>query len=209
MEIPGDIFKPFLGLVNQASLRPVGRLCPWKMTRTTLDLESDKVDTPNNAVPTFKTSIEAKRGGSGKVEQASFDPVFNIYGLDPFGAGLLGTAIILREGMRFRMMCVPDTTVPDPAGLGMVLGVPILGTGLVPFFPPTAELPIAIPVNTYIFLALRVSKIHHMADCAAGQPFDFDFETIHAYRTPGESMNQLSAYGFSTVVNAGGNGGFF
>lgn len=194
MEIPGDVFKPFLGLVNQTTKAPIGRLTPWKMTRTTLDLERDKVDTPNNAVPDFKTSINAKRGTTGKIEQASFDPLFNIYGGHPFVAV---APLRLQEGWYIRALMVPDTSIAGPIGIGDVIGTPILGL--------VGELIAAIPPgDIYIFLALRVTKIHHMADAAAGQPFDFDFETVHAYRVPGESMQLITTYGFSPTVGAGG-----
>src|SRR5262249_33114066 len=97
MELAGDLYKPFLGLVNQTGNAPVGRLIPWKMSKINTDPASDKVETPNNAVPNFKTSIESKRGTDGKMSQACFDPAFNIYGTNPFGPGF---GITLREGMR-------------------------------------------------------------------------------------------------------------
>lgn len=236
-ELNGDIFKPFIGLVNQFTLVPVGRLVPWKMTRCTLDPASDKVDTPSNAIPGFHTEISAKRQTTGKMENASFDMLFNIFGSNPnmlfapgapgipgFAAPPIGgvppmgfaggTGIAFHEGMFIRMLCVPFMTVPGGMGIGDVMGVPIVGA------PGGAELIGTLGTNAagniipdfYIFLALRVSKIHHMADAAAGQPFDFDFATTIAYAVPGESMVQIAAYGFNPVPNAivGGinNGGF-
>ena len=83
MEIPGDVFKPFIGLVNQTTMIPVGTLWAWKMSRMTMEFSPDKVDTPNNAFPDFATSIRAKRRCTGTISQASFDPAFNILRLPP------------------------------------------------------------------------------------------------------------------------------
>lgn len=209
MEIPGDIFKPLMGWVHQFSLRPVNPLIPWKMSKVTIDDEVDRVPTPNNAVPHYKTAIPAKKGVTGKVSQASFDPVFNIYGLHPFVAGLAIT-FFLKTGFKFRMACVPDTTTFGPlslAGLGVgdLVGTPIAPSGV----GSAVELPGAIgnpiqPVaaatpNCYIFLACMCTKIHHEADAAAGQPFDFDFETVHPYYSPGDSLSEILAYGYAPI----------
>lgn len=198
MEIPGDVFQPHLGNVNQTTFAPIGRLMPWKMTKCTLDIERDKVDTPNNAVPDFKTAINAKRGTTGKIEQASFDPIFTIYGPNPFSTALGGTFLLtFREGVYFRMACFPDTSVAY-ALPGEMRGRPIRGSA--------ADLisAVALPLHSYFFLACRITKIHHMADAAAGQPFDFDFETVHAYKMPNEPTTIIDLYGFSFTVGVGG-----
>jgi hypothetical protein len=205
MEIPGDVFQPMLGWVHQSLFFPVGRLLPWKMTRCTIDPTRDKVDTPNNAVPDFHTSINAKRITTGKIENACFDPAAAIYGLNPYSTvnGLAitgGIPFVLHEGMYFRMLCVYNTSTIEPVlgpVIGSVIGTPITGAA--------AELPTAATAQDYIFMALRCTKIHHMADAAAGQPFDFDFETVYPYAIPGEPWSQINQYGFLNVV---GNGGF-
>jgi hypothetical protein len=209
VEIPGDVWKPFIGLVQQGGallnatqvlFTPSGRLLPWKMSRMNLDIESDGVPTPNNAVPGYKSGISAKSGTTGKLEQACFDPLFNIYGVNPFVAvGGVGFTIALKQGMYIRMLVSPDHTVAGPLGLGDWVGVPILGTA--------GELLAALPTYSYIFLAMRVTKIHHAADAAQGQPFDFEFETVYPFALPGESVGNgsiLAAYGFSATVGVGG-----
>ena len=192
MEIPGDIFKPFIGLVNQTTMVPVGKLFPWKMSRMTMEFSPDKVDTPNNGFPDFASSIRAKRRCTGTVSQASFDPAFNVFGFHPGAGGppkpLLG--LVLNEGILIRMLCTPDTAIPNPAGLaGERMGVPILGG--------VGEFPAAIATTDYIFLSIRVSRIRHEADAAAGQPFDFEYESVSSFALPGETRTGLAVYGFT------------
>ena len=193
MEIAGDLFKPFFGLVNQTTFAPVGRLIPWKMSKITLDLEVNEVETDHNAIPDFATAIGVKRKATGTVHNACFDPTFTFFGVNPFAAA---AAFIIHEGMYIRALAVPNTSVAGGAGIGDIRGVPILGA--------PAELPAAVPAGSYIFLSLLVKKIHHEADAAAGQPFDFDFRSVWAYALPGESTANLTAYGWSPAVGAGG-----
>lgn len=196
MEIPGDFFRPHIGLVNQTTYAPIGRLSPWKVNRITLEPEVNQVDTNNNAVPHFDTSIWAKRKATGTFHQACFDPLWNIYGVNPYGLLPLGAALNLHEGLVIRSLCAPDISA---AGVitGLRAVAPLLGNA-------ATELPEAIPELSYIFLAMRITKIHHEADMGNGQPFDFDFVTVWPYSIPGESTNLLTTYGFSATVGTGG-----
>ena len=198
MEIPGDVFKPFIGLVNQTTMVPVGTLWAWKMSRMTMEFSPDKVDTPNNAFPDFATSIRAKRRCTGTISQASFDPAFNIYGFHPGGpVPPLAPPPVFNEGILIRMLCTPDTSILNPAGLaGERMGVPILPTA--PAFPTV------VAATDYVFLVIRISRIRHEADAAAGQPFDFEYESTSAFSLPGETGATLTTYGFSPTSGVGG-----
>lgn len=198
MEIPGDVYKPFLGLVNQTTFAPVGRLLPWKMSRTILDFNPRIVPTDHNAVPDFSTNIRAKRKATGTIENACFDPAFNIFGFNPFGG--LGVTHFFQDGLVIRALMVPNTAVVDPAYAGGSLGVPIFGAA--------GEVLTAGPLLGYIFMGLRISKIHHEGNAAEGQPFSFDFETTFPFCVPGESQVLISSYGYLAAANDGTNGGF-
>lgn len=232
-ELPGDIFVPYLGPVDQTNFRPLMRLQPWKMSRCTLDIDEDKVDTPSNAVPRFRTSIGAKEGCTGTIENATFDAHHNIFGSNPFYLsnptfGGLTTPLILRQSLYFRAMFVPlradvlgGAGGMTPAGL---VGQPIMGqtTELIDG-PPAGQVYyyggslITIPPAglslCYIFLALKVTRIRHEARAEAGQPFSFDFESVYPFMLPGESSTTIASYGFVNAVNDGNtpsvNGGFF
>lgn len=201
MEIPGDIWVPYIGYVNQTTLEPEGRLTPFKMSRMNLDPESTGVPTDNNAIPGFSTGISAKRKATGKLEQLCFDPSYTIYGYNPYiGAGTLR----LFEGLYFRMLVDPARQFTADGWLGGIAGAigrPLRGSNndLLNEIPGLGD-------GCYIFLACRITKIHHMADASAGQPFDFDFESVYAYSMPGEPLAIIERFGF---VNAIGNGGFF
>jgi hypothetical protein len=215
-ELAGDIWKPFLGAVDQITFKPLGRLVPWKMSRTTLDIDEDKVDTPNNAVPRFRTQIGAKEGGTGSIENASFDLAFNIFGVNPFRGD--PPLLLLRQSMFFRAMFVPCSAVVAAGAQGGFIGVPIRGAG--------SEIPVGLPAGTltggvtyatelaYIMLALKVTRIHHEARAEAGQPFSFDFEICYPFKMPGESISLITGYGFADAINDNvvgttGNGGFW
>lgn len=212
MEISGDLFKPFLGLVRQSTnvvsavgaFTPVGRLIPWKMSKTTLDAVAGEYDVDNNALPGFSSAIATKRKATGTIHQASFDPAFSINGLHANVAA--AAAFQVREGMYIRAGFEAFHSVAGPHPLAPeVLGVPIIGAaGELPVVGAGIGTAPALAVTSYIFLALLITKVHHEAEAAAGQPFDFDFRTVHAYAIPGESRAQLTAYGYSNTIGPGG-----
>lgn len=208
MELQGDIFKPFFGMViqipgNNGIFTPVGRLIPWKMNKCTIETGVTEVGTDNNAVPGFETGTSAKRKATGTVHQATFDIGNNIFGVNPhaFNTGL-PLPFALYEGMLIRSLFKPDHTVPGPlaAQNGELVGVPILGGAGELLTPPFG----GFLANCYIFLTMKIIKIRHEADASAGQPFDFDWHAVAAYAMPGESLSQITAYGFSATVGAGG-----
>lgn len=205
MELAGDYFKPYVGLVRQFTTStltvtgvfpPIGRLIPWRMSKATLDITVAEVDTDSNSIPGFSSAIYAKRKATGTIHHACFDNSFGINGVHP-NSGVAPFQV--REGMYIRAAFDASDVVAGPHPLAFeTLGLPIVGAA---GEPPVAPFIVA---NSYIFLALLITKIHHEADAAAGQPFDFDFRSVHAFAVPGESRAQLTAYGYSEVVGAGG-----
>lgn len=189
MELPGDLFKPFLGLVNQVTYAPVGRLLPMKATRTTLDASPDKLDTPNNAVPDFMTNIRTKRRTSGTIHQVTFDNAYNIYGNNFYG----DAAMVLRDGMVVRGLFRYDTSVPRA-------GSPILEMVGSPITGSAAELPAFALPSDYVFLAIRIMRIRHEGDAGSGQPFDIDWESAWPYAMPREPWDIITAYGWVNAV---------
>lgn len=211
MELQGDVFKPYFGLVNQVPSSdgvyfPVGRLIPWKMNKCTIEEGVTEVPTDNNAVPHFETGTSAKRKLTGTIHHACFDNTFNIFGSSPHAATFVGAAGVpfsLYSGMIIRAIFQPAELVAGPrfGSIAELIGVPILGLG--------SELQTAVtaPVfltNAYIMLAIKVTKIRHEADASAGQPFDFDWHAVAAFAMPNESTAQITAYGFVAAVGVGG-----
>lgn len=153
----------------------------------TLDESTTDVPTPSNAVPDFDTSFGVKRVLTGTVRQACFDPFFSIFGVNPFGA-FMPFPLALHNRMKIRAIVMPNTSVVGPIGIGDVVGAPITGA--------FGQMPIVMPADpVYIMLALRITKIHHEADAAAGQPFDFDFRTVWPFRMPGENLTLINFWG--------------
>lgn len=191
MELPGDIFKPYIGLVHQNFKTPIGRLMGYKMTRCTLDINPDKLDTPNNADPDFMTNIRVKRRCSGTLHNVTFDDIFNPYGLNPYG-----NPLTLHDGMNARLLCRYYTAVPRAGSVSFEeAGVPMWGG---------ADLPAAVSAMDYVFICIRVMRIRHEGDAGGGQPFDLEWESNGAFRLPGEADDLLAMRGYLPLIGAGG-----
>ena len=96
------------------------------------------------------------------------------------------------------MLCRPDTAIPNPAGVaGERIGVPILGL-------PQRTLLRCHRMTTFSS-SIRVSRIRHEANAAAGQPFDFEYESVSAFALPGETRTTLDAYGFLNILDRVGS----
>lgn len=159
MELPGHLWVPFFGLVNQTTGAVVGPTTAFKMQRGEVNGTADGYEVtsnPNvgvNATSGFKASITTNRQAIIRLHHASFDPLFNWW----------GTTIFWAEGLLVRLAIAPSGGRTAAANSFILAG------------------------QAYLFPVCRVRTNNWSPDATQGQPMDLELETFGAYSVPGET----------------------